>query len=171
MLIVAVALSLSSHVLLDEPARRYDDMKQGPCGRGGGEDGRTERVTRYAPGETITMRWIETIDHEGTWVVAFDDDGADEADFEANIIATFTDPENISGLPWQEQVTLPDVECTNCTLRLLQIMTTSPNPRPSDLYFQCADIVLGDGDSAPAEVSSCAPVTAARSSFLPSRAL
>jgi uncharacterized protein (TIGR03382 family) len=31
-------------------------------------------------------------------------------------------------------------------------MTTSENPSPSQIYFQCADLVLGDDDSAPAEV-------------------
>jgi MYXO-CTERM domain-containing protein len=156
-LLVMLGLSIAggvahAHELLDEPQRRYDDMKGGPCGRGGGDDGRTSRFTRYQPGETITVRWTETIDHVGSWVVAFDEDGADQADFDANILHTEPDPQNASGQGWQAEVTLPDVTCTNCTLQLLQIMTTSENPSPSEVYFQCADLVLGEEDSAPAEV-------------------
>jgi hypothetical protein len=160
---VLLSASASAHVRLDAPQRRYDDQKSGSCGRGLGADGRTDRFSRFEPGETITMEWTETIDHEGSWVVSFDDDGADEGDFEDNILHTEPDPRNESNLAWSADVTLPDIECTNCTLRLVQIMTTSPNPVPGDLYFQCADIVLGDGDSAPAEVGGCsqgAPVEA-----------
>jgi uncharacterized protein (TIGR03382 family) len=153
LVVMGFATSAAGHELLDAPQRRYDDMKGGPCGRGNGEDGRTSRFTRYQPGETITVRWTETIDHVGSWVIAFDDDGADQADFDDNILHTEADPENPSGQAWQAEVTLPDVTCTNCTLQLLQIMTTSANPSPSQIYFQCADLVLGDGDSAPAEVA------------------
>lgn len=98
------------------------------------------------------MRWTETIDHVGSWVVSFNDDGADQADFDAAVLHTEPDPANLSGQGWQAEVTLPEVTCTNCTLQLLQIMTTSPTPSPGDLYYQCADIVIGDDDSAPAEV-------------------
>jgi len=143
------ASPLAAHVLLDEPARRYDDMKDGPCGRGGANDGRTSRFKRYAAGETITMRWTETIDHEGSWVVGFDNDGADEDDFASTILYEAPDPRGTGGEQVTAEVTLPDVECTNCTLRLLQVMTTSDVVRPQDLYFQCADIVLGEGESSP----------------------
>lgn len=154
-LMALASSSASAHVRLDSPQRRYDDMKQGSCGRGFGADGRTSRFSRFEPGETITMAWTETVDHEGSWVVAFDDDGADEGDFEANILHVEEDPRNQSGQTWSAEVTLPDTECTNCTLRLVQIMTTSPNPSPGDFYYQCADIVLGDGESAPAQVEGC----------------
>jgi uncharacterized protein (TIGR03382 family) len=143
-------------VQLDAPQRRYDDMKGGACGRGEGVDGRTSRFSRFAPGETITVRWTETIDHTGSFVVSFDEDGADEADFAADILYEEADPSGTGGEQREAQVTLPDVECTNCTLRLVQIMSTSENPSPSSIYYQCADIVLGDGDSAGAEVGGCA---------------
>lgn len=142
-------------MLLDEPQRRYDDMKGPPCGRGDGTDGRTERFTRYAPGEAITVRFTETIDHTGSFRIAFDDDGADADDFDATVLWQDEDPENESGKQWQADITLPDVECTNCTLQLQQIMTTSSTPSVGQIYHQCADLVLGDGDSAGAEVGSC----------------
>ncbi len=148
------ASGASAHVLLEEPSRRSDEMKQGPCGRAGDEDGRTERFTRVAPGQTITVSWTETIDHVGSFVVGFDDDGADQADFDATILHQEADPPNPSGQRWQAEVTLPEVVCTNCTLQLLQIMTTDDTPAPSQIYYQCADLVVGDGESAPAEVSA-----------------
>ncbi len=158
-LLLMSASTASAHELLEEPLRRYDDMKGGPCGRGGDEDGRTSRFTRYQPGETITVRWSETIDHVGSWVIAFDDDGADQADFDEHILHTQADPPNASGQAWQAEVTLPDVTCSNCTLQLRQIMTTSETPSPSQIYFQCADLVLGDEESAPSEVQGCHTTT------------
>ena len=140
----ALAQTAVAHVQLDAPQRRYDDMKGGA------------RFSRFAPGETITVRWTETIDHTGSFVVSFDEDGADEADFAADILYEEADPSGTGGEQREAQVTLPDVECTNCTLRLVQIMSTSENPSPSSIYYQCADIVLGDGDSAGAEVGGCA---------------
>jgi hypothetical protein len=150
--LVVAAVPVRAHNLLDEPQRRYDDMKGTPCGRGDA-DGRTDRFTRFSPGETITVRWTETIDHVGSFRVAFDDDGADAADFDENVLHTQDDPDNESGKQWSADVTLPDVRCTNCTLQVLQIMTTSDTPSPSQIYAQCADLVLGDGESAPAEVA------------------
>jgi len=44
---------------------------------------------------------------------------------------------------YTQTVTLPNKPCTNCTLQLMQIMTTQV---PYDsFYYQCADIVIGDG--------------------------
>lgn len=156
-LLLALLLSspLSAHVLLDDPARRYDDMKGAPCGKGGGEDGRTEHVTALAAGARIEVRWTETINHVGSFRIAFDEDGADAADFDAHVLHAETDPDNPSGQSWATEVTLPDVSCGNCTLQLLQIMTTDPNPSESETYFQCADLVLGDAQSAPPEVTGC----------------
>jgi uncharacterized protein (TIGR03382 family) len=164
--VVVVASSLSSavgaHVLLEEPRRRYDDMKGAICGKGGLADGRTSAFHRFQPGETIPVAWTETIDHTGSFRVAFDDDGADRADFDANILYEQEDPANESGLRWDAEVTLPDLECTNCTLQLIQVMTTG-EANDDNTYFQCSDIVLGDGESAGAEqgcASSSSPPAA-----------
>src|SRR5690606_27290583 len=43
------------------------------------------------------------------------------------------------------QITLPNMECTNCTLQLLSVMTNGANYNITDggsLYYQCADITL-----------------------------
>ena len=45
---------------------------------------------------------------------------------------------------YSQQVTLPAIECANCTIQLIQVMTTNPPPYAAtgDLYFNCADIIL-----------------------------
>lgn len=50
---------------------------------------------------------------------------------------------------WQWNVTLPDIECDNCTLQIIQVMEDIPGHGPydgdSDLYYRCVDIVLKRG--------------------------
>lgn len=147
-LAVVGAGSAAAHTQLDSPARRYDDMKGAVCGKGGGADARTTHFSRFEPGETIDVSWTETIDHVGTFRIAFDDDGADRDDFDANVLKTIDDPDNASGAQYTESVTLPDIECNNCTLQLKQVMSTGA-ATDDNTYFQCADLVLGEGESAP----------------------
>ncbi len=156
-LFLFLATAAQAHVQLEEPRRRYDDMKGAVCGRGGGNDGRTGNFHRFQPGETIPMAWTETIDHTGSFRVAFDDDGADRDDFDANVLYEQDDPPNDGGFRWDAAVTLPDIECTNCTLQLIQVMTTG-EANDNNTYFQCADLVLGDGESAAGSVG-CASST------------
>jgi Lytic polysaccharide mono-oxygenase, cellulose-degrading len=151
--LAATGTPASAHVQLDEPMRRYDDMKEGPCGRGGAADGRTDRVSAFDPGDTLTVTWTETIDHTGSFRIAFDEDGDDDDDFESEILYDGEDPQNENNKVWSAEVTLPDVECGNCTLQLIQVMTTG-EPQDGDLYFQCADLVVGDVPSAPPEVTT-----------------
>ena len=46
-------------------------------------------------------------------------------------------------------VTLPNVECANCTLQVMQVMEDPPGHGPfdgmNDLYYRCVDIVLRKG--------------------------
>jgi hypothetical protein len=140
----------SAHIALDAPTPRYADLKEGPCGRGTA-DARTKNVTTFKAGETITVKWHETIGHPGHYRIAFDDDGVDG----------FKDPksfDDVSGGPsvlvdgiadkagngtYSQDVTLPNVECNNCTLQVIQVMTDKPPYGDgNDIYYQCADIVL-----------------------------
>ena len=44
---------------------------------------------------------------------------------------------------YRVSVTLPEVECDNCTLQVMQVMTDAPPfGGGDDLYYQCADLVL-----------------------------
>ena len=159
------------HMALEEPLPRYPSdgstaNKACPCGVGASnrlcddpndrsDPDRSVYVTSYAPGETVTLTWRETIGHAGRWRVAFDPDGADMDDFNANILLDIPDPSGSAGNTgngdlWEVEVTLPDTPCDNCTLQLVQIMdgnTTAPvaDPIGRSSYYQCADIEISDG--------------------------
>lgn len=139
-----------AHIALVSPPPRYADLKSGPCGKGT-KDARTTKVSTFKPGATINVTWQETIGHPGHFRIAFDPDGT----------SIFKDPASftdVSGGPgvlvdniadktgtqmYTQQVTLPNVECTNCTLQVIQVMTDkAPYGDGNDLYYQCADIVL-----------------------------
>lgn len=126
-------------------------MKDGPCGVT--NDSRVEeRVTVFEPGETITVTFNETIDHPGFFRVSFDNDGQDAFMFPTSrddvvdppvlpvLVDDITDK---GGGMYSQEVTLPNMECENCTLQLIQVMKAGDGPfLESDMYYQCADIAL-----------------------------
>jgi MYXO-CTERM domain-containing protein len=71
-----------------------------------------------------------------------------------------------SGMKYTWEVTLPNVECTNCTLQLIQVMEDDAfhgpyDPTPGvgveDIYHQCIDIVLkrsADGGTGPSDAAT-----------------
>jgi uncharacterized protein (TIGR03382 family) len=135
----------SAHIAMTSPTPRTTDQKAGPCGNG--DSARGTKVTTFAPGETITVEWDETVDHPGHFRIAFDDDGNDfmnPNNPDDNFAGTLAEPiaDKVGG-HYTAQVTLPTTPCTNCTLQLVQVMTTSV-PYNS-FYFQCADIQIGEG--------------------------
>jgi hypothetical protein len=167
------AASISSpahaHVSLDYPKSRYyvnnladqNKLKNGPCGAS--NDSRTTNgslVTTLKPGDKITVRWRETVQHPGFFRIAFDSDGqnftlpgsASNGDGVTILAEKIPDKSGANNLEYTYEVTLPNIECTKCTLQLVQVMTTSPPPYEegpgNDLYFNCADVVLkADGTS------------------------
>jgi uncharacterized protein (TIGR03382 family) len=145
--LLASATDASAHIELTSPAPRTADQKIGPCGASGSKRG--SKVTTYRPGETITMEWDETVDHPGHYRIALDDDGDDsfrnpsrpDDGFPQTLADQIVD--RSGGGHYKQQITLPNINCTNCTLQLIQVMTTSV-PYNS-FYFQCADLVIGNG--------------------------
>ena len=129
-------------------------MKVAPCGASG--DGRAtdaSRITTLPAGVTLSVQFRETIDHPGHFRIAFDDDGQDAFEDPTSyedIQATPGLPvladgiiEPTSGSDYIVEVTLPDIECSRCTLQLIQVMTDrAPYGDGNDLYYQCADLVL-----------------------------
>ena len=165
-----------AHIDLEEPMNRYSDPRAGdnkscPCGAGttnrrcnkpdelSDPDRSEDRVTTFAPGDTITVRFDEYVGHSGRFRVAFDPDGASLDHFNQNILLDEPDPVGKlgnmgQGSIWEFQVKLPDMECENCSLQLIQAMdgnmtdpVLDPVQRPST-YFQCADIRLVEGTPA-----------------------
>jgi len=170
----------AAHVDLQQPTPRLagqandPQLKTGPCGQTA--NGRTANVNVYTPGETITVRWNEYIDHPSYYRIAFDDDGDNgfemRTDGQTNaaadnpvamenalgmdaeilsIVPEVNDTTTGAGTDVREvQVTLPNITCENCTLQLIQYMYNNPMQG----YYQCADIALrgtvaagGDADA------------------------
>jgi uncharacterized protein (TIGR03382 family) len=159
-LVVAVLASTAhAHVQLTYPMARTTEQKTGPCGAAGSTRG--TNVTTFQPGETITVTFDETVDHPGHYRIAFDDDGNDvfqnpnnpNDNFASTLVEPILDK---TGGVYSQTVTLPTTPCDNCTLQLIQVMTTSV-PYNS-FYYQCADITIagdppeGSGSGGPPEV-------------------
>jgi hypothetical protein len=160
-----LASSAQAHIRLEEPLARHPitnfdtGIKSCPCGAGGSNrtcdvarDGSdparsTERVSRFEAGSTITLRFNEYVDHVGRYRVAFDPEGADMADFNANILEDIPDPAGPGNEPWEIEVRLPNMTCNNCTLQLVQAMNNDPvnevlDPATTSSYYTCVDLEL-----------------------------
>jgi hypothetical protein len=159
---LSAAAESSAHIDLSTPVPREQgrsrepnaDLKQGPCGQV--SNGRTARVNVFAPGETIEVVWAETTNHPSYYRIAFDRDGDDDLPIfgGSGIGAASIDPASVCPVDGQvilaydmddraggthtARVTLPNVECENCTLQVVQFMYDTIRP----YYFQCADIAL-----------------------------
>jgi hypothetical protein len=161
LLILVASPPARAHVEITAPLQRHAEMKAGPCGLAGGQ--RSANVCEFQPGAVITVAFDETVEHPGHFRISFDDDGVDDFVDPTDFDDYYTGPSvlldeiadrdvEISGDPrYTAQVQLPDVECTNCTLQLIQVMDDKPPWGPEggrDIYYQCADLVLSR--SAPA---------------------
>ncbi len=147
-----------AHIAMQSPSSRTASQKQGPCGAEGSTRG---TPVTYKPGETITVRWDETVDHVGHYRLAFDMDGQDDFPLPVNPDDSFPSilvdqiPDRAGGGEYSQEITFPNMECDNCTLQLIQIMTTKV-PYNS-FYFQCVDIILtadGPGDPSGADAGT-----------------
>ena len=140
--LLATAAPAAAHIQLDSPAPRTSELKAGPCGAAGSTRG--TNISTFLPGQTITVEWDETVDHPGPYRISFDT-GADafpdpvqpDDNFPTTLVDQIADK---TGGHYTQDVTLPDIECDDCTLQLVQVMTTAV-PYNS-FYFQCADLVL-----------------------------
>lgn len=157
-----VAAPSQAHIDLQAPEPREhgqdlgpnSNLKRGPCGQV--ENGRTERLNVFAPGQTIEVTFDEFANHRSYYRVAFDLDGDDDfplfpgpgvlpegddptrdCPVDGRVILAYELMDGRGGTHTL-QVTLPDVECDNCTLQVVQYMYGTGNP----YYFQCADLVL-----------------------------
>jgi hypothetical protein len=143
-----------------------ENLKNAPCGQN--TNGRTATVTQLTAGDTVTLVWDEYIDHPGFFRIAFDNDGDDGfpaiADMDDvhpaqctlqtcldssetsiqekypvgdTVLAYVADGTNMV------DITVPNVDCTNCTLQVIQFMTDKlANNNDDEIYYQCADIEI-----------------------------
>lgn len=143
----SAAATASAHAVWTSPTPRNNrsDLKDpyGPCGN----VMRTTMSTTYAAGQTINVSWSETVDHPGCFLVDLSTSGDQNWMLLKNVPHT-----TVGSIPrtYSAQVTLPaGVSCTDCTLRLRQIMLGSdatpcpPNPvAMGATYYTCADVTI-----------------------------
>ena len=125
-----------SHARLVSPQPRTNEtgLKVGPCGN----RPKTQTPSILNRGSTITVMFRETVEHPSYYQFSFSSDN----DQTFSIIGTFNGDIQGGALPheYSFQITLPNITCNNCTLRLIQWMTENPaNPTP---YYSCADVTL-----------------------------
>jgi hypothetical protein len=135
-LLLALSVQAQSHALWDpnglvKPRSNRDDIKTGPCGVA-----RTNTAVTLAAGSTVNLSIERTIFHRGYFRIAFSP--ADDQDFDSYVLADQV-PENSSQRFYTVSVTLPDMECSACTLQLIQVML---DRNPPTNYYSCADIRL-----------------------------
>ena len=170
------------------------EIKAGPCGRSGGtrgthvymyEPGQTITISLI---ETIPhpsyFRWAFDADGDSAFkepasikpidpkrpcpIDNGDHCGASDFYNNAAVLPLMDDLNphmaGASGTKYTWQVTLPNVECTNCTLQVIQVMEDNQfhgdyDPTPGvgveDIYHQCIDLVLKR--STPGEDSGAPP--------------
>ena len=129
--ILLVPSLASAHAALSDPTPRSTEngLTTEPCG-----DLPAGAPTMFMAGETITVSWAVGQGHGGFLQIDFAE--ADDV-FGETILAT--DIPDTEGSPTSMDVTLPDVDCDACTLRLIQI-----NPDEAN-YVSCADVQLVGG--------------------------
>jgi uncharacterized protein (TIGR03382 family) len=174
--LLAAPLTASAHIHLMTPQARTDsstgDQKDAPCGVL--NQVRTNRVTTYRPGEQIMVTWTEPIDHPGWFRVALQPNGDafpippvsnGQSNVGGTLAASNMPTENLTGMTdavtgaiiiadrvadglLMTQITLPNMECANCTLQFIQVMIDKPpytiDAASDDIYFNCADVTLSN---------------------------
>lgn len=153
----------AAHIRLDAPNPRStsDALKSGPCG-GVASNG---SFTQYQPDGQVQVKWTETVDHFGCFQIAFSANG------EAGPFTVLRQLDDPAGDATPRQLTatvkLPaGVTCKDCVIQVRQLMINryckgSPmldagggveniaNLGPTDVYYGCADIRVGDFDAGP----------------------
>ncbi|MFN0250135.1 MAG: SCE4755 family polysaccharide monooxygenase-like protein [Kofleriaceae bacterium] len=178
--VIGLSSSAFAHIHLTNPLSRTDNaqgnpQKNGHCGDPAySRAANPTRTTVYPPGATITVTWAETIPHPGWFRISFQPNGDTFALPRTGTgVGNFQSPlESEEGLTdaagalviadlipdgtLSREITLPNVECANCTLQFIQVMTgampyerVATEPGNNDLYFNCADITLQAGATMP----------------------
>ena len=177
-----IPASSHAHIDIDFPGMRGGNQKVGPCeGLNYGES----KLSTFRPGSELTIKINETINHPGHLRVMLDTNMADGDGFpdplDCDDVKPLGDlgngmyvlgdnlmPEQGATCPgfhspslrpdssfYDLKVTLPDIECNDCTLQVIQVMTDAGKAAADGtwdpaggrgLYFRCADIRLSNGD-------------------------
>ena len=147
--LLAFSQSVLSHARwslngLVKPRTNSTGLKEpAPCGG----VARTNSPVILQSGSTVNVQFEETINHPGYFRIAFS--STSDSGFDENILIP-----NIPEIPasqfYTQSITLPDIECDDCTLQLIQVMT---DRTPPTNYYSCADIQLTTTGTLPPPVN------------------
>jgi MYXO-CTERM domain-containing protein len=174
-LYLAVAIILApavatAHVRITSPTpRSSDQLKERHCGQAGSA---RANVHTYKPGASLHLVWDEYVVHTGWFRVSFQQNGdtfevpppsngssgsGAPSNYPTEDLTGKTDPatgsliiaDRIPHGTLSLDVTLPNVDCNNCTLQLIQMMTDSKSYTDqitsNNIYYACVDLVLSAG--------------------------
>ncbi|MEN9578163.1 MAG: hypothetical protein RJA70_1172 [Pseudomonadota bacterium] len=153
----------AAHLTITDPPDRGGAVKEGPCE--GKPRGTTPKA--YTGGAKVTIKWTETIEHEmGFFRISldptgdkFDADNDGVPDHPVDRTGAFGNgneslklldiPDrdiNMDGKPdYTAEITLPNIDCTACTLQVQQMMgdkVSSAGDLTNHIYYRCADITI-----------------------------
>ena len=115
------------------PRNNNPGLKTGPCGG----VARTATPAILTGGDTIELKWEETIQHPGRYEFSISL-ANDQSFIQLLIVPDNQDTNNDLPHQYTALLTIPNISCTDCTLQMIQVMTENPaNPRN---YYSCADI-------------------------------
>lgn len=116
----------------DMQGRYPTDLKSGPCGG----LPRSRTPARLTSGAVVDVEFESTIYHQGHFRIAFSP--ANDMGFDQHILLDNI-PDFANQADRRLSLTLPNVECSACTLQLIQVMM---DRSPPTNYYSCADIQL-----------------------------
>lgn len=133
---------------LVKPRTNATGLKEpAPCGG----VARTNTSVVLQSGSTVDVQFEETINHPGHFRIAFS--SVSDLGFNKNILV-----DNIPEVPatrnYTQTINLPNIECNDCTLQLIQVMT---DRTPPSNYYSCADIQLTTTGTLPPPVADTTP--------------
>jgi hypothetical protein len=173
---LAAAPSALAHIDMISPVPRAHgfpdtNLSRRPCGQRNDERV-ADAVSVFRPGQTIDVVWDVYVQHVSYFRIAFDAHGDDSfssrpsmpsdpaaddptilAAGEGETILAYVEDRNADIDHVEQEVTLPDVPCADCTLQVIQF--TYGLPIENATYHQCADLVL-EGAPAGAPASGAA---------------
>ena len=152
-LVTIVLVSASSslalaHIELQSPTARFVQDSNGV---------KTGMVTPLVAGQTVIVRWKESVSHSGHYRIAL---SAHESDFveptSLTVPTTLPAWDLADGIPdktgtqdYMQTVQIPSLPCAACVLQLLQVMgagADGTNSGPfSGVYHACADVAISAG--------------------------
>jgi len=138
---LVLSITAQGHILLSSPSPRppnSDNLKQDannpdPCG----SRQRGSSPIVYTPNQMVTFQFTETIEHPGRFKVQFSRTGDEGFGDAENLLAVLEDT-NDADTEFTMNAKMPNLECDNCTLRLIQEM----DEQPGQIYVNCVDIQL-----------------------------